>query len=171
MDQSPWRFNKTPSTCQEILRNFWNLQYHDRIHKIPQLFHILNQVNLFYALPFYVFKTYSNIIPSTSRSSKWSFSFSFLPQNSARISCLPHICETCSACFSLISLYFSCMETTSINFCRYSVSFHVQFLYTETLRKPTKLDISCMSSMWGARTIWTETKPQYRRCLMMVYRI
>ena len=129
MDQSPWRFNGTPSSSQEIPCNFWNLQFHDLIHWNPPLFHILNQLNLFHALPLYVFKTFFNIIPSTPWSSKWSFSFSILHQNTVCISRLSHLRETCHVYVSFISLYLCFIETTSINTCRYAVSFGAQFFH------------------------------------------
>jgi hypothetical protein len=61
-------------------KSFQNPKVHYHIHNSPQHRPILRDINSVYAASSYFLQIYFNIIlPSTSRSSKWSLSFRFSP--------------------------------------------------------------------------------------------
>jgi hypothetical protein len=90
MEQSPWEAG-SHSPSQEIPRLLWNPKVHYRIHKNPQLVHILSHMNPVHTIPPYFPEIHSNIILlSTSRSSEWFLPFRFSDQNFVSISHLSH---------------------------------------------------------------------------------
>jgi len=75
--QSPWKPD-SHSASEETPYLLWNQKVHYRVNNSPPLAHILSQTNPVHKIPPYFPKIYSNIIiPSTPRSSKWSFPSGF----------------------------------------------------------------------------------------------
>ena len=74
MDQSPfWEADR--SSASQIPCTLWNTKVHYRIHKFLPPVAILNQIDSAHASAFHFLKINVNIIlPSTSRSFKWSCS-------------------------------------------------------------------------------------------------
>jgi hypothetical protein len=71
-----------------------NPKVHHRIHESPLTIPVLNQVNPLHTPPADLPKIHSNpILPSTSRSFKWSLSFGLSHQNPAHVSPLSHACH------------------------------------------------------------------------------
>ena len=91
MEQSPsWEANRL-SASQEIPCILCNPKVLYWIQKYPPTVPILSQLDLGYVPTSHLLKIYFNIIlPSTSRSSKWSVSFRFPHQNPLYTSTLPH---------------------------------------------------------------------------------
>jgi hypothetical protein len=89
MEQSPsWEANSHPAS-QEISHLLWNPKFHYRVHNGPPL---LSQINPVHIFPQCFPKIHSNIIPSNSRSSEWTFYFRFSNLNIVYISHLFHAC-------------------------------------------------------------------------------
>ena len=93
LEQSPsWEANRF-SASQEIPRILLNPRVHYRIHKCPPPVPILNHIVPVHAFTSHLLKMHLIIIlPSTSVSSKWSLSLSFLHQNPVYTCILPHTC-------------------------------------------------------------------------------
>jgi hypothetical protein len=73
MEQSPSWEADSNSASTEISRCLWNPKVHYRVHKIPPLIPILNQMTPAYTLLNHHLKIHSNtILPSTPRSSEFS---------------------------------------------------------------------------------------------------
>jgi len=78
MVQIPSSEADSHSASQEIHRLLYNPKIHYCVHESPQLVPILSQMNPVHTFPPYFPKIRSNIIlPSTPRSSEWSFPCSF----------------------------------------------------------------------------------------------
>jgi len=81
------------SASQEFIRLLWNPKIHYRIHKSPPLVPVLSQMSPVHNFPPYFPKIHSNIIlPSTPRSSEWSFPLKIFRPNFVCISHLSHAC-------------------------------------------------------------------------------
>ena len=69
------------NSCSAILsgpRSLWDPKFQCHVYKSPSPVLISSQIGPFHTLPFHFFNIYFNIIlPSISRSSKWSHSFNF----------------------------------------------------------------------------------------------
>ena len=90
MEQSPWEANRF-SASQEFPRILWNRKVNYCIQKCQSPVPILSQLDPVHIPTSYFLKIHLNIIlPSTSGSPKWYFSFGFSHQNPAYASPLPH---------------------------------------------------------------------------------
>jgi hypothetical protein len=96
MEQSPSWEADSHSASQEIPLLLWSLKVLYRVYKSSSPVPILSHENPVHTFPPYFPKISSNILPSASRSPKWSLPLRFSDQNFV----LPHSCPT-----SLILLY------------------------------------------------------------------
>ena len=73
----------------------WNLKIHRRLKNSPPLVSILSQINPVHSPtnPISLRWIFNIIVPSPSRSSKWSLPFKFPHQNPVRTAPLPHKCH------------------------------------------------------------------------------
>jgi len=93
-----WEAN-SHSASQEIPQLLWNVKVHYHIHNNLSLVPILSQINPVHTLPSYAPKIHPNInLPSTLRSSEWSFPFRFpfkivytFLTSPIRATCLAHL--------------------------------------------------------------------------------
>jgi len=89
MEQNPSWEAESHSANREILRLIWNPEVHYRVHKIPPLVPMLNQMSPVHIFPPYFSKTRSNaMLLFTIKLSKWSLLFRLTNQNFVRISYL-----------------------------------------------------------------------------------
>jgi len=81
------------SSSQDIFHLLWNLKTHYYVHKILLLDPTLSQTCLVHIIILYFFMLHFNVIlPSVTRSSRWSLLFRFLHKYFMCISCFstPH---------------------------------------------------------------------------------
>jgi hypothetical protein len=78
MEQSPSWEADSHSISQEIPFLLWNTKVHSSVNKSPPLVLIMSQIHPVHNFPTYFRKIHCNIIlPSTPRSSQWSFPSGF----------------------------------------------------------------------------------------------
>jgi hypothetical protein len=108
MQQSPSWAVKWSSVSQEIPQILWNPKVHYSIHKHSLPLPVLSQSNQVHASPSHFLKIHFNIVlPSTSRSSKWSLSKISPHNNTVYTSPVP--CIRCTPCWSHSS-WFDCPD-------------------------------------------------------------
>ena len=90
MEWSPSLEANRFSASQEIPSILWNPKVHYRIHKCPPPVPILSQLEPVHTPTSHFLNNHLNITLSTPGSSKWSLSLTFLHQNPAYTSPLPH---------------------------------------------------------------------------------
>lgn len=91
-DQSFWE--PSCSSRRQIPCNLWNRNFHYSIDRCPTFAPILKEIKSFHTLPYYLFKTYFNIIlPSMSRTSKESLYFRFFHHSPTCISIEFYACH------------------------------------------------------------------------------
>jgi hypothetical protein len=76
MKLTPWNKVIEKSIIVQLVKKFTSF-YGSRVHKNPPVDPILTHFNSVHALKFYFLIYFNIIIPSTSRSSKWSRPFRF----------------------------------------------------------------------------------------------
>jgi hypothetical protein len=82
MEHNPYSETNSCSANQEISHLLLNLKVHYRVHKCPPLDPILSYLNPFHSFTFYFSKINFNVIlPSTTKSRKWSLLFRFSDRN------------------------------------------------------------------------------------------
>jgi len=91
MEQTPSWEASSHSANQEIPCHLWNPKFHSWVCKGLPLAPVLSQMNSV-TFPPYFPKSHSNVLPSMSRSSKWSLPLRFSDQNLVYISHLSHGC-------------------------------------------------------------------------------